>query len=329
MRDKLLAVRAFFRSPLGLSAVAGVTVFLWAYANTLVALTERWANSPQYAHGFLVPGFALAVLFFRRQKLAVAQLRPSGWGLGLLLAGAALRLGGAFFYYPWLGELSLLPSLAGLCLLLGGWAALRWAWPAVAFLLFMLPLPYLVEGAMAQPLQRLATRASTYALQTFGLPAVAEGNVVLVNETPLNVAEACNGLGMLVLFFAISTAVAFVVHRPLWERLLLVASAVPIALAANVARITVTAVLHETVGHEFAQVVFHDYAGWLMMPLALGLLGAELGLTRFLLGPVPADRPERAAARGPAAPPAAGPTRKDRRKKRRPAPVNSVVHPRR
>src|SRR5262249_50297625 len=158
-----------------------------------------------------------------------------------------------------LDSLSLLPSLVGLCVLLGGWPALRWTWPAIAFLSFMLPLPYVVEGAMAQPLQRLATFASTYTLQTIGFPAVAQGNIVIVNDLRIGVVEACNGLGMLVIFFAISTAVAFVIKRPLWEKVVVVASAVPVALLANVARITTTAVLMETVSPEFGQVVFHDW----------------------------------------------------------------------
>src|SRR5205823_13733355 len=131
------------------------------------------------------------------------SFKPSAWGLTLLLAGALLRLFGAYFYYPWLDDLSLLPSAAGVALLLGGREALRWCWPAVAFLAFMLPLPYMVEGALAGRLQTLATVASTYVLQTIGLPALSEGNVIIINNTTVGVAEACNGLGMLVVFFAI------------------------------------------------------------------------------------------------------------------------------
>jgi exosortase len=282
MRAKLLALVPLLRSPRLLVAALACVCFLWAYGSTLAALAERWANSPHYSHGFLVPAFALVVLWFRRKQLQPDLLQVSAWGLPLLLAGGALRLAGAYFYYPALDSLSLLPSLVGLCVLLGGWAALRWTWPAIAFLLFMLPLPFVVEGALAQPLQRLATFASTYALQTIGFPAVAEGNIVIVNDCRIGVVEACNGLGMLVIFFAISTALAFVIKRPLWEKVLVVASAVPVALVANVARITTTAVLSEIVGQEFGQAVFHDWGGWLMMPLALSLLWLELGLLAWL-----------------------------------------------
>jgi exosortase len=140
----------------------------------------------------------------------------------------------------------------------------------------MIPLPYSVETAVSHPLQRVATQASTYALQTLGRPAFAEGNVIVVNDSRVNIVEACNGLGMLVLFVALATAVAIVSRRSIVEKAILVASSIPIAVAANVVRITVTAFLHEFVGKKWADMVFHDLAGWLMMPLALGMLWLEL-----------------------------------------------------
>jgi exosortase len=147
----------------------------------------------------------------------------------------------------------------------------------------MVPLPYRLEVALAHPLQRLGTWASTYALQTLGFAAFAEGNVIRMRPVRIGVVEACSGLSMLVIFFALSTAVAVLANRPLWERLLLVASAVPIAVAANVTRITVTGVLHKWVGRELADYVFHDLAGWLTMPLALGMLWAELRLLAWVI----------------------------------------------
>ena len=130
--------------------------------------------------------------------------------------------------------------------------------------------------ALARPLQHFATVASTYLLQTLGLSAVSEGNVILIGDVKLGVVEACSGLGMLLTFFALSTAVALVLARTWTDRLVLFASAVPVALVANVSRITVTGVLYVMVGGDVARVVYHDLAGWLMMPLALVLLWLEL-----------------------------------------------------
>jgi exosortase/archaeosortase family protein len=66
---------------------------------------------------------------------------------------------------------------------------------------------------------------------------------------------------------------------PLWKKIVIVISAIPIAIFSNVTRITVTAILYEMaerwpthVSKETADWVFHKGAGWLMMPYALLLL---------------------------------------------------------
>ncbi len=249
---------------------------LWCYAPTLAAMAERWSNDPKYSHGFLVPVFAAVVLWVRRQDHRGITLRLHGGGLPWLAVAGLLRLASAAFYFEGLDALSLLPALAGVCVLLGGPPALRWAWPSIVFLVFMMPAPYQLEVALAQPLQRVATGFSSYLLQTAGLPAIAEGNVIWIDEVPLGVVEACSGLGMLITFFALSTAVALVLTRSWGERAVLFLSAVPIAVLTNVARITLTGILYMTAGGEVARIVYHDLAGWLMMPLALGLLWLEL-----------------------------------------------------
>jgi exosortase len=289
----------------GSAALAGS--LLWAYWPTLAELAQRWAGDANYGHGFLVPAFALAMLWLRRGHFADLTLRFRWSGLWLLGAGLLLRLAGTYCYSDWLEAVSLLPCLAGAAVLVGGPQALRGAWPAIAFLAFMVPLPYRLEVALALPLQWLATRASTYALQTLGLPALAEGNVIVLDEVRIGVVEACSGLGMLLFFFALSTAAAFLIRRPLWEKLVIVASAVPIALVANVARITATGVLSETAGARAADLVYHDLAGWLMMPLALGILWLQLRLHARLLQEPDKARPVFRARPGSGAHPAGGP----------------------
>jgi exosortase len=260
---------------------------LWSYWPTLASMARTWTGDPQYSHGYLVPLFAVVLLWWRGREVDFAALRPSAWGYAVLAAGTLLRLGGAFFYYEWFDALSLLPVLAGLFLLLGGWRGLRWAWPAIGFLVFMIPLPHFAAFALAWPLQRTATAASTYALQTLGYAAMAEGNVIVLGELRLGVVEACSGLSMLMVFFALAFAMALVVSRPLWQRAVIVASAVPIALASNVLRITATGVLFMTAGRGAADLFYHDLAGWFMMPVALALLWLELLYLARLVVPLP------------------------------------------
>jgi exosortase len=294
MKRMAARVRALLGSASGRTVfvlAAPAVCLLWAYWPTLATMAERWSSDPQYSHGFLVPVFALVVLWARRDSFPAGKIAPSWWGLPLLALGLVLWLGGAAIYLPSVGSFSLLPTLAALCLLVGGWAALRWSWPAIAFLAFMLPLPYQVEQFLAHPLRRMATASSTYLLQALGYPALAEGNVILIGDLKLGVVEACSGLGMLMTFFALSTAMALIVRRGPLDRALLVVSAVPIALIANILRITATAAAHVSLGSDAANGLLHDVSGWLMMPLALGLLWLELLYLDRLFIPAAKSRP--------------------------------------
>jgi exosortase len=256
---------------------------VWAFGDSLIDLYRTWGTNPQYSHGYLVPVFALYLLWTRRERLDRARLRPSWLGLPVLALGLGMRLWGGYFFYTWIEIIALIPCIAGLTLMLGGRAAWRWAWPAVIFLAFMIPLPYRVATSMSGPLQRLATISSTFVMQTCGLPALAEGNVILLNDAEIGIVEACSGLRMLVVFFALATAVALIARRPLLDRLVVLVSAVPIALVVNIARITATGALHEFVDSATANAFFHDVAGWFMMPLALVMLAIELKLLTALL----------------------------------------------
>jgi exosortase len=271
-------------APAALTAAA----LLWAFWTTFIDLGQTWSRNPQYSHGWLVPAFAAFLLWMRRGKLDPAACRPSFWGLPLIAAGLALRLYATYSFYSSLEPLALLPCLAGLVLLFGGRAAWRWAWPAVLFLGFMIPLPYSVSVAMSGPLQRLATIVSTFIMQTLGLPALDEGNVIQLNDQSIGVVEACSGLRMLVVFFAMSTAVVLVVRRHWMDKALIVLSAVPIAIVSNIVRVTLTGVMYEFGKTEMAQHFFHDVAGWFMMPLALSMLWLELAVMRRLFIDAPA-----------------------------------------
>jgi exosortase len=268
---------------------ACLTSLLWTYWTTLGETAERWLRDPLYAHGFLVPVFAVGLVWVRWHDFKPRNVEPCWWGLPLLLGAVALRLTGAYFHFNWLDAISFVPCLAGLCLLLAGKETLRWSWPAILFLAFMIPLPFRAGEALADPLRSLATPVCTYVLQTLGLPALAEGNRILMNDIDLDIVGQCSGLRMLVTFFALSTAVALVIRKPLWEKLLIVASAVPIALVANMARITATGILLETMGTRISQSMVHEAAGLAMMPLGLVLLGMELMyLKHLLIEPTPA-----------------------------------------
>lgn len=263
---------------------------VWAYWPTLAEMAHRWDSDPQYSHGFLVPAFSAYLLWSRRSHLA-GPVRGSWYGLAVIAVGILLRGVGVIAFVGWFEALSFLVCLAGMVVTLAGRKGLRWAWPAVAYLGFMVPLPYAIQTTMSGSLQRVATRASTYLLVASGVPAVADGNVILLsNDARLGVVEACSGLGMLVTFFALAAAVAVLLRsEPLWARVGVVLSAVPVAVAVNVIRITATGLLYDASQDEWARWVFHDVAGWLMMPVAAAFFFLLLWLAHRI---VPPARPQ-------------------------------------
>ena len=268
-----------------------LAVLTWAYWPGLVQMVRRWSQDPQYTHGYVVPLFAAIVLWFRRDRFPTGGAHVSWLGVPVLLLAGIQRLAGSLLSYEWLAAGSLLPALVGVALLAVGPAVTRWAWPVAGFLVFVLPWPWQFDHLLTYPLRHIATVCSTWALQTIGFPAVPRGNIIVINQLEVGVVEACSGLGMLMTFFALSAAVALVVERPVADRAVLFLSAVPVGVLMNVVRITVTVVLFELANPELAQVVFHDVAGWVMMPLALVVLGLELWFLDRLRVPIEQARP--------------------------------------
>lgn len=269
-------------------AIAVVVCLVFAYAPNLLYLITIWNNEPNYSHGFLVAPIALVILWRRLvdSPLDWSTIRIPSWSWVLL---AALLLGRALIYergMQWLESATILPVAACLTLALGGWPLLARAWPAVAFLVFMLPLPPSINTMVSLPLQRIATKGSCFALQLTGLWVVPSGNVITLN-TPggpqqLEVAMACNGLSMLMTLAATVTATVILVPMPAWKRVVVLLSALPIALISNIVRIVATGWCYYYMDGARAKAVAHDWSGYLMMPLALVLVGLELWILSWL-----------------------------------------------
>lgn len=278
--------------PLTLTALAvGLGILAWAYWPNLQYLYAIWDTEPNYSHGLLVIPIALAIFW---QRLTVKDLdaedaRGPWWGWGLLALVLAARAVAYERNNQWLENATIIPAVACLIFTLGGRPLLRQAWPAVLFLVFMLPLPPAANNMITGPLQRLATMGSVYFMQLTGLWTIAEGNVITLPETPhgpqtLEVARACNGLSMLMTLAATVAATIMLLPLPNWKRLVVLVSAVPIALLSNIIRIVATGWCYYLLEGEKAKEYAHNGSGWLMMPLALILVGLELLVLSWLAG---------------------------------------------
>ena len=252
--------------------------FLWSYWPGLINLWNVWQRSDEYSSGLLVPFLAVYILWSRRHDIAKCRIRPSVWGLFAFVAAQGLRLFGLYDMYGSAEDLSIALSIAALVLLLFGWQFFRKVSTVLLFLCLMLPWPIRVQAAVALPLQRWATSSAVFCLETMGYEVIQEGNVIHIGKATVAVAEACNGLRMITAFFVISGLVILLVRRAWWEKLIVLASSLPIALLCNTLRLTITALAFTVLSGEQWEKIFHDFGGYAMMPLALAAVVAELWL---------------------------------------------------
>jgi len=250
--------------------------FLWSYWPQLVELWGIWQRSDEYSSGLLVPPLAVYVLWSRRHDIALCPIRPCIWGLFVFIAAQVCRLFGLFFFYPSAERLSIALSIAALVLLLCGWQFLRRVATVLLFLCLMLPWPTRIQTAVTLPLQQWATSSAVFCLEMVGYDVIQEGNIIHIGQSTVAVAEACNGLRMITAFFVIGGLVVLLVKRAWWEKLIVLASSLPIALLCNTVRLAVTAIAFTVVSGEYWEKMFHDFGGYAMMPLALVMVVAEL-----------------------------------------------------
>ncbi|MGL6075775.1 MAG: exosortase/archaeosortase family protein [Fimbriiglobus sp.] len=259
---------------------------LWAYLPTFQFLIGKWTDDPQYSHGFLVPAFS-AYLLYRRYQAGLMGLSAPWTVLGLVILGllvVARGLAGGLMFHQ-LDCLALVFSVVALVMMAGGKKLLIGVWPGLVFLAFMIPLPYEMERNLGGPLKNIATTSSTYLLQTLGLPAIAEGHIILIDEVRLGVVDACSGLKMLMTFSAFAVGAVLMLDRTRFEKLLILMGIVPIALIVNILRITATGIAYTLTDDKNTLNWVHDIHGWLMMPAGLGLLGLQLATLSRLVVP--------------------------------------------
>jgi exosortase len=246
-------------------------LLLLSYASVLWRLVRQWDSDPDMGHGFFVPLVVGFILWQKREELQALPVAPNWWGLAVVLYGglqlSIATLGAELF----LARTAFIVSVVGIVLLLGGTAWVR----ALAFplflLFFMVPIPTVVYNSITFPLQLLASRVSTQALDLMQIPVLREGNVLELAEQKLSVVEACSGIRSLLSLTFLSLVYSYFFESKIWMRTLLFAATIPIAIVANASRVTLTGVLTEY-KPELAEGFFHTASGWVIFMVALAIL---------------------------------------------------------
>jgi exosortase len=262
-------------SPPKLSLFAWIAfgLFLLIYVPVLIGLAGEWYSDDNYSHGFLVPLISGFLLWKKRKKLG-ELFSPGGdmAGLIIILAGMALFVvaNAAAEYFTL--RFSLVMTLFGLVWFLCGRRFVIEAWFEILFLVFMIPLPYVIYYAVTFPMQIFATKVTVKILKIIGMSAVQQGNIIRLPGYSLEVAEACSGLRSLISLLALGAVYARLSQPDIYRQIILFLSTVPIAVAANVFRITFTAVGAYTVSKELAEDFLHELSGMMVFIVSFLML---------------------------------------------------------
>lgn len=259
-----------------------VIPFCALFHDILYRLIRYWITDPTWSHGFLIPLFSLYFLNQKKDRLLSLEPKPSFVGLvGLVLCIAFYPINFVQFQIAYFEFLLLIPAIISIVLFLGGWSILRTVWLPVAFLFFAIPLPDRYYKSITMPMQQFAAEVSSTVISWIpGIEATPSGTTidVLYRGHPLvpslDVAEACSGMRLLMAFVALGVAMAYLHQRPIWQRFVLLLSTIPIAILCNVIRVTITCLIYILWDPRYAQGIYHDLLGLLMLPLAFGLYGA-------------------------------------------------------
>ncbi len=271
-----------------------VAILVLAFSDSLWRTWVMWWK-PQYQFGFIIPIIAAFLLHHHREPFVAFPAWQRWVGVALIVGGMMVRYLSAQFTIFYFDNLAFLPCLMGAFVIVGGLPTVRWAGPAILFLIFMYPFPYKVEKSVMGRLQDWSTRFSTIAMVTLGIDAVQDGTQIYIpgREAPMNVAEQCSGLRMSTILTGMGVAFAlFATSRPWWERMIVVVSGIPIAMIVNVTRITITGLLYTAFSamnwdSDLLDTMSHDVAGGVMILMAFGLLLLEFQILKHLVVDVP------------------------------------------
>ncbi len=262
-----------FFSPIDIGTLSIVLIGLVGlYYKIFIGLVDDWSTNDNYSHGFFIPLISLYMIYTVRSKLRECKIQPVNWGLFFLVLGLGQLLvattGSEFF----LQRTSMIPVLLGLVLFMFGLCYTKRLLLPVCYLLFMIPLPAILWNKIAFPMQLFSSGLTENVVHMIGIPVLREGNILHLAETTLEVVDACSGLRSLTTMFALSAALAWFSSYSLPKKWILFVMAAPIAVFANIVRLTSTAILASKYGSEVAQGFLHEFSGFVTFFIGLAML---------------------------------------------------------
>lgn len=289
--------------------LAIVSAIVFSYATVLVKLGHDWWTDENYSHGLLIPFIIAYIAWSQRERFARIAQRPATFvGLTTVVAALLALWAGTAGAELFMQRSSLVLILAGTVLYFGGFAFLRLLLVPLFLLLLAIPIPAIIFNKIAFPLQLFASRCAVWAMMVFDIPVLRQGNVIelmplgAIETKKLEVVEACSGIRSLMTLVTLAVVFAYFTHpgggnnagadesdpetlsQPptsavsllksygFWRSVVILLSAIPIAIFTNALRVSGTGVLAHYYGTKVADGFFHSFSGWVVYVVAFLML---------------------------------------------------------
>ena len=268
----LLLQNLLHRRPVILGAGLISLLIALMYWKIAVKLVTDWYEIPDYSHGFLVPFFAMFLLWDKRSKLRWMRISPSWHGIALVALGVLTLFFGVYGAELFLSRISFLLIISGLVWTFCGREILREILFPLGVLMLAIPFPEIIFNQITFPLQLLASRAASTLLPLLGVPVFREGNVIQLPVMKLEVAEACSGIRSLMSLFTLAVFYGYYLEQTTTRRWIMALASITIAVCANALRIVGTGLCVQYWDPSKAEGFFHEFSGWVMFVISLSCL---------------------------------------------------------
>jgi len=263
---------------------AAILGAILVFSGALAELVHRWNSQEEYSHGFLIPFITAWLLWTRREAMLSNFGKPTWLGVVLIVLALVMNIIGELSAVFLLSQVSFVVALIGIVLALGGYPLLKVTFVPIVFLLFAIPLPYFIDAILTLRLQLISSELGVFFIRLFDIPVYLDGNIIDMGTYKLQVVEACSGLRYLYPLLSLSFLAAYLFHAPIWQRVVVFLSSIPIAIAMNGFRIGLVGILVNRWGNQMAEGVLHFFEGWVIFLACSVILAGEMYLLALLSG---------------------------------------------